>query len=308
MSKLPSPVEFRKKSIERPVVKLHYDSSVMDYIALMKPRVMALVVFTSFSGLWLAPNTIHPFIAFIAMLCITLGAGSSAAINMWYDRDIDAIMKRTQNRPIVIKAIKPEDALAFGVVLAFSSVFLMGLCVNLLSSFLLLTTILYYIFIYTIWLKRTTIQNIVIGGAAGALPPVIGWAVVANNISIESCSLFLIILAWTPPHSWALALFRSEDYKNCNIPMMPVIKGATYTKKQIVIYSIMMFITSFLPYFLGLSHIIYLVIATILGIIFLYYAFSLFKDQNNRQAKKLFAYSIFYLFIIFLTLDLSRIY
>lgn len=292
---------------ERPVVTLVYDSSVKDYIALMKPRVMALVVFTSFSGLWLAPDNIHPFIAFISMLCITLGAGSSSAINMWYDRDIDAIMKRTQNRPIVINAIKPEDALAFGIVLAFSSVFLMGLCVNLLSSLLLLITILHYIFIYTIWLKRTTIQNIVIGGIAGALPPVIGWACVTNDISLSSVSLFLIILTWTPPHSWALALFSAEDYKNCNIPMMPVIKGAIYTKKQIVIYSIIMFITSFFPYFLGVSHFLYLIIAGILGIIFLYYAFSLFQDQNNSQAKKLFAYSIFYLFTIFLTLDMARV-
>lgn len=289
-------------------ISYHYanNSSVMDYISLMKPRVMALVVFTSFSGLWLAPGTIHPFLAFIAMLCITIGAGSSAAINMWYDRDIDAIMKRTQKRPIIIKAIKPDDALAFGVVTAFFSVFLMGLCINLLSAFLLLVTILYYVFIYTIWLKRSTMQNIVIGGAAGALAPMIGWAAVTYDISLGSFSLFMIILTWTPPHSWALALFRNEDYKNCNVPMMPVVKGELYTKKYIVFYSVIMFITSFMPYFCGIGSHIYLVINTLLGIIFLYYSITLFKDHDNRQAKKLFAYSIFYLFTLFLVLDICK--
>lgn len=283
------------------------NSSVMDYIMLMKPRVMALVVFTSFSGLWLAPGHIHPFIACIAMICITLGAGSSAAINMWYDRDIDAIMKRTQNRPLVTKAIEPEDALAFGVVMAFFSVFLMGLCVNLLSALLLLFTILYYVIIYTMWLKRTTMQNVVIGGVAGALPPVIGWAAVANDISLSSISLFLIILTWTPPHSWALALFRSSDYKACNIPMMPVVKGEYYTKKQILIYSIIMFITSLTPFFLEMSNIIYLATAIILGIIFLYCSITIFNDKNHKQSKKLFAYSIFYLSVIFLALDLFKV-
>lgn len=286
----------------------NYNSSVMNYIALMKPRVMLLVIFTSFSGLWLAEGHIHPFIAFMAMLCITLGAGSSAAINMWYDRDIDAIMKRTQNRPLVTKVIDPSDALAFGVILAFLSVFLMALCVNLLSSLLLLITILYYVFIYTIWLKRSTVQNIVIGGVAGALPPMIGWAAVTNNISFSSFSLFLIILTWTPPHSWALALFRSEDYRNCNVPMMPVIKGEIYTKRLIIIYSLIMFGTSLIPYYGGMAGLIYFIVAFILGIIFLYYAVSLLNDQSNKLAKKLFAYSIFYLFVIFLTLDLGRIY
>ncbi|MCC8398172.1 MAG: heme o synthase [Rickettsia endosymbiont of Labidopullus appendiculatus] len=284
------------------------NSSVKDYILLMKPRVMALVVFTSFSGLWLAPGVIHPFIACIAMLCITLGAGSSAAINMWYDRDIDAIMKRTQNRPLVTGVIEPQDALAFGVVVAFFSVFLMGLCVNLLSALLLLITILYYVFIYTMWLKRSTMQNIVIGGVAGALPPMIGWATVTNGVSLGSFSLFMIILTWTPPHSWALAIFRSEDYKNCGVPMMPVVKGNYYTKKQILTYSIIMFITTFMPFFLGISSHVYLVTAFILGLIFLYYAVSLFSDKDNKQAKKLFAYSIFYLFSIFLTLDFFRNY
>jgi protoheme IX farnesyltransferase len=282
------------------------NSTVKDYVSLMKPRVMILVVFTSFSGLWLASSPIHPFIACIAMLCIMLGAGSSAVINMWYDRDIDAIMQRTQNRPLVTGAIDPKDALAFGVVLAFFSVFLMGLCVNLLSALLLLITILYYVFIYTMLLKRSTMQNIVIGGVAGALPPMIGWATVTNEISLTSFSLFMIILTWTPPHSWALAIFRSADYKNCGVPMMPVVKGEYYTKKQILIYSIIMFITSFMPFFLGISSITYLAIAFILGLIFLYYAIMMFRDKDNKQAKKLFAYSIFYLFVIFLTLDICK--
>lgn len=283
------------------------NSSVMDYIRLMKPRVMALVVFTSFSGLWLAPGYIHPFIACIAMICITLGAGSSAAINMWYDRDIDAIMERTKNRPLVTKAIEPDDALAFGVVMAFFSVFLMGLCINLLSAMLLLFTILYYVIIYTMWLKRTSMQNIVIGGVAGALPPVIGWVAVTNDISLSSLVLFFIILTWTPPHSWALALFRSNDYKACNIPMLPVVKGEYYTKKQMLIYSILMCITSLMPFFLGMSTITYLAIAIVLGLIFLYYSIAIFNDKNHKQSKKLFAYSIFYLFVIFCALDLCKL-
>jgi protoheme IX farnesyltransferase len=274
---------------------------------LMKPRVMTLVVFTSFSGLWLAPGHIHPFISCIAMICITLGAGSSAAINMWYDRDIDGIMKRTQSRPLVTKTIGPDDALAFGIVMAFFSVFLMGLCVNLLSALLLLSTILYYVFIYTMWLKRTTTQNIVIGGVAGALPPVIGWAAVTNEVSLSSISLFLIIFAWTPPHSWALALFRSDDYKACNVPMLPVVKGAYYTKKQMLLYSIVMCITSLIPFFLKMSNTTYLAIAIILGIIFLYYSITIFNDKNHKKSKKLFAYSIFYLSIIFLALDLCKV-
>lgn len=290
------------------------NSSVKDYIKLMKPRVMSLVVFTSFSGMWLAPGIIHPFIGFVAMLCITLGAGSSAAINMWYDRDIDAVMVRTQQRPIITGRVQPDEALSFGIIMAFFSVFFMAFCINLLAAGLLLFTILYYVLIYTIWLKRSSIQNIVVGGVAGALPPMIGWAAVTNEISFQSIILFLIIFTWTPPHSWALALFRLEDYKKCGVPMMPVIKGEYYTKKQIVIYSIIMVAVSLMPYYLGMSNAIYLVITLILGIIFLYYVACLFKDKpcnkNSRDikgAKNLFIYSIFYLFVIFLALDICKI-
>lgn len=281
--------------------------SLKDYLRLMKPRVMALVVFTSFCGLILAPGHIHPFIAFTAILCITLGAGSSAAINMWYDRDIDAIMERTKKRPIVTGSIAPEDALAFGVVLGFLSILLMALCVNYLSAFLLAVTIFYYIFIYTLWLKRSTMQNIVIGGAAGALPPMIGWSSVTSSISLESLSLFLVIFLWTPPHSWALALFRSTDYKNCNVPMMPVVKGEFYTKIQIFIYSILMVVSSFAPFALNIVSLGYCVLAGILGGIFLLIGYNLFFDNSHKTAKLLFGYSIFYLFIIFLALLIFRI-
>ena len=277
--------------------------SVKDYFMLMKPRVMSLVVFTAVSGMLLAPGNIHPLIAFVAVLCITIGAGSAAAINMWYDRDIDAIMKRTQKRPIVTGAVKADEALAFGAITGIIAVIMMAVSVNIISAALLAFTILYYIYIYTIWLKRTSVQNVVIGGVSGALPPIIGWASVTSNISWQAFSLFAIIFIWTPPHSWALALYRSADYKNCNIPMKPVIKGVLYTKKQIMLYSILMFFISLWPYFLNISSHLYLITAIISGLIFLYYAVNLFADtEQNHVAKKLFWYSIFYLFIIFFSL------
>ncbi|WP_040257506.1 heme o synthase [Rickettsia hoogstraalii] len=285
--------------------KINYSrSTVKDYILLMKPRVMSLVIFTGFVGMWLAPYSMHPFIAGIAVVCIALGAGSAGAINMWYDRDIDSLMKRTQKRPIVRGAIEPDEALSFGLITGFFAVFFMALCVNLFASFLLLFTIFYYICIYTIWLKRRSIQNIVIGGVSGALPPVIGYAAVSNTISLESIILFLIIFIWTPPHSWALALFCNDDYKNCKVPMMPAVKGNLYTKKQILIYSILLFIVSLMPFFIGMNNFIYLITSGILGLVFLYYSGSLFYDTpDNKQAKRFFAYSIFYLFFIFLLLS-----
>jgi protoheme IX farnesyltransferase len=270
---------------------------------LMKPRVMSLVVFTAVSGMLLAPGNIHPLIAFVAVLCITIGAGSAAAINMWYDRDIDAIMKRTQKRPIVTGAVKADEALAFGAITGIIAVIMMAVSVNIISAILLAFTILYYVYIYTIWLKRASVQNVVIGGVSGALPPIIGWVSVTGNISWQAFSLFAIIFIWTPPHSWALALYRSGDYKNCNVPMMPVIKGVLYTKKQIMFYSILMFFISLWPYFLNISTYLYLITAIISGLIFLYYAVSLLADtEQNQGAKKLFWYSILYLFIIFLSL------
>ena len=282
--------------------------SVKDYFMLMKPRVMSLVVFTAISGMLLAPGNIHPLIAFVAVLCITIGAGSAAAINMWYDRDIDAIMKRTQKRPIVTGAVKADEALAFGVITGTVAVIMMAVSVNIISAILLAFTILYYVYIYTIWLKRASVQNVVIGGVSGALPPIIGWVSVTGNISWQAFSLFAIIFIWTPPHSWALALYRSGDYKNCNVPMMPVIKGVLYTKKQIMFYSILMFFISLWPYFLNISTYLYLITAIISGLIFLYYAVNLFTDtEQNQVAKKLFWYSILYLFIIFLSLITFKI-
>lgn len=296
MSSLVTPINLDKIN--------HSQSTVKDYILLMKPRVMSLVIFTGFVGIWLAPYSVHPFIAGIAVVCIALGAGSAGAINMWYDRDIDSLMKRTQKRPIVRGAIEPDEALSFGLITGFFAVFFMALCVNLLASFLLLFTIFYYICIYTIWLKRRSIQNIVIGGVSGALPPVIGYAAVSNTISLESIILFLIIFIWTPPHSWALALFCNDDYKNCKVPMMPAVKGNLYTKKQILIYSILLFIVSLMPFFIGMNNFIYLITSGILGLVFLYYSGSLFYDtSDNKQAKRFFAYSIFYLFFIFLLLS-----
>lgn len=285
-------------------VESRYDSSVEDYFALMKPRVMSLVVFTAFCGMWLAPSAIHPVIALSAILFITMGAGSAASINMWYDRDIDVIMERTKKRPIVTGKIDPDEALSFGIITATISVLLMALCVNIIASILLAFTILYYVFIYTIWLKRSSIHNVVVGGVSGALPPMIGWSATTGDISWESLSLFAIIFAWTPAHSWALALFRSEDYQNCNVPMMPVIKGEIYTKYQIVFYSILTAATTLIPYFLNMAGNTYLVIAFFMGCIFIYQSVLLLNSRNKMRAKNLFLYSILYLFIIFLSLVL----
>ena len=290
-----------------PCLESDNEPSVKDYIILMKPRVMSLVVFTAFCGLWIAPGEIHPVIAFAAILFVTIGAGSAAAINMWYDRDIDAIMKRTQKRPIVTGAIEPDEALSFGIIIGVISVLLMALCVNIISAGLLALTILYYVFIYTMWLKRSSIQNVVIGGAAGAFPPMIGWAAVTGDISLQSFTLFAIIFMWTPPHSWALALFRLQDYRDCSVPMMPVIKGEAYTKKQIILYSILMLVTVAMPYFLNMANMSYLVISSVMSVIFLYHTFLLFDDSDFSKARKLFWFSILYLFIIFLSLIVFKI-
>lgn len=278
------------------------NASVKDYFLLMKPRVMSLVVFTAFVGLMLAPGHVHPFIGFCGILFVSIGAGSAAAINMWYDRDIDAVMKRTQKRPIVTGKIEPDEALAFGIITGIFSVLLTALCVNLVAAGLLLLTILYYVFIYTVWLKRSSIQNVVIGGAAGALPPMIGWSIVSGDISWESFTLFAIIFIWTPPHSWALALYRVEDYRDCSVPMMPVIKGDTYTKWQIVIYTALMFISSYGPYYLDMAGAFYFYVATIGNIVFAYYTLKLFTSDDRKNSLRLFVYSIFYLFALYLSL------
>jgi len=284
------------------------DSRVRDYFILLKPRVMYLVVFTGLTGQLLAPGHIHPLIAFVAILCIAVGSGAAGAINMWYERDIDLLMSRTKFRPIPSGRILPHDGLHFGIFLATTSVILMGLVVNLKSALMLLSTIIFYIIIYTVWLKPRTPQNIVIGGAAGSFPPIIGWLSVTNHISIEPIVLFLIIFMWTPPHFWALALNKSEDYAKASIPMLPNVKGTKNTKIQIFIYSIILVFTSFLPYIVKLSGVIYLGAAIILGALFIIESYLLLRDETNKRSMRLFSYSIFYLFLLFAFLIFDNLF
>lgn len=283
------------------------DSTIGDYIALTKPRVMSLVVFSAIAGMMMSPGTIHPLIAFVAILCVSIGSGAAAAINMWYDHDIDAIMTRTQKRPTVTGKISPDDALSFGIVLAFFSVILMAVCVSYIAAFLLTCSILFYVFVYTMWLKRSSVQNIVIGGAAGAFPPMIGWAAVSGSVSLESIILFLIIFFWTPPHFWALALYKSDDYRKCNIPMMPVVKGDHYTKKQILFYTCLTVIFSIIPSLIGMNSWYYGACSLVLGVIFAYYAVLLLSTPSNTSAPRLFFFSIIYLFILFGVMMLDHI-
>jgi protoheme IX farnesyltransferase len=283
--------------------------SIKDYLSLMKPRVMSLVVFTALVGMISAPGSMHPLIGFVAILCISLAAGSAAAINMWYDRDIDALMIRTKMRPIVLGKIDPDEALSFGIICGFLSLLLAALCVNLQAALLIAFTISYYVLIYTFWLKRRSLHNVVIGGVSGAMPPVIGWVSVTGSIDLHAILLFLIIFLWTPPHSWALAIYRVNDYKNCGVPMLPVVKGMFVTKLKIVFYGILTVISSYLPFYYGMSQLGYCVIVSVLNVVFLYYLFILLVRYDkaalclNSDAKKLFLCSIFYLFAVFCTLS-----
>lgn len=270
-----------------------------DYFALLKPRVMSLVVFTGLVGMAVAPGDLHPVLAFTALLCIAVGAGASGAINMWYDADIDQIMERTKNRPVPAGKVTAGEALAVGVSLSVASVVLMGLAVNLTAAALLAITIGFYVFIYTMWLKRRTPQNIVIGGAAGAFPPMVGWAAVTGNVSIESLVLFAIIFFWTPPHFWALSLWRDIDYANAGVPMLPVVAGREATRRQVVIYSVLLFPIAVMPYFLGYAGLTYGVGSVILGGIFLFGAVKVWLKKDEKSAKQLFAFSLLYLFLIF---------
>lgn len=285
----------------------HQNSTVRNYISLLKPRVMSLVVFSALCALIIAPGKIHPFIAFVAILATATGAGAAGCLNMWYDADIDSIMTRTAKRPIVTGKIQPEEALLFGVILSIFSIIVMAVCVNMLSAFLLLSSILFYFFIYTVWLKRTTVQNIVIGGASGAFPPLIGWAAVTNDLSFEPILLFLIIFFWTPPHFWALALYKSSDYKKAKIPMMPVVKGDLFTKQQMVVYTFLTNIFSLALYFVDYLGYIYFISAIILNSIFLYLVVNLSFDVKNKLAPKVFGYSIFYLFSLFASMVVDKI-
>ena len=284
-----------------------YRSRIADYAVILKPRVMSLVVFTALVGLLLAPGGIDPWTGIIAVACIAIGAGASGAINMWYDRDIDLLMARTMNRPLPAARINPLEALIFGSVLATGSVAVMAWTVNLPAAALLALTILYYVFIYTMWLKRRTPHNIVIGGAAGAFPPMIGWAAVTGGIDAHSIALFTIIFLWTPPHSWALALFTNPDYARAGVPMLPVVAGEPATRRQIVVYSVLLVAASMAPVALGLSGLPYGLTAVVLGALFLLRAWNLKREATRQAARGLFVFSILYLFLIFAALLADRV-
>ena len=286
-------------------------ASVGDYLALLKPRVMSLVVFTGFVGLMIAPGHLHPALAAIALLCIAVGAGASAALNMWFDADIDVLMARTRGRPIPQGRIVADEALAFGSVLAFFSVFVMGVAINAVAAELLALTIGFYLFVYTMWLKRRTPQNIVIGGAAGALPPVIGWAAVTGSVSLEPIVLFLIIFLWTPPHFWALAIYREGDYAKAGVPMLPVVAGIDSTCRHIVAYSVVLVAVSLAPLALGFAGAIYGALAIGLGAVFIALSIELWRARGdevlrNAKAKRLFGFSLGYLTALFVALLIER--
>lgn len=284
------------------------ESTISDFYQLLKPRVMTLVVFTGVCGMVMAPGfeNLHPFLACVAVLSLAIGAGASGAINMWYDRDIDAIMNRTKNRPIPAGKIPAAEGLAFALILSLLSIMVMGLALNWVAAGILAFANIFYSVIYTMILKRTTSQNIVIGGAAGAFPPMIGWAAVTGDISIDSIILFAIIFFWTPPHFWALSLFANEDYKRADIPMLTVTHGERVTKIQMMAYTILLFPLCLAPYFTGLADIYYAITATILNILFLISATQTYREKNNEHhyARRMFGYSIFYLFAIFTALVL----
>src|SRR3954447_20819381 len=281
-------------------------AEVGDYLALLKPRVMSLVVFTAFVGLVLAPVPMHPVLAFTALLCIAVGAGAAGALNMWYDADIDARMQRTRARPIPAGRVLPGEALGFGLMLAGFSVVVLALLVNLVAGALLAFTIFFYVVVYTMWLKRWTPQNIVIGGAAGAFPPMIGWAAATGGISLESVLLFLIIFFWTPPHFWALSLYRADDYARAGIPMLPVVSGQRETRRQILLYTLILAPLGVAPWLIGFAGPIYGAVATVTGGVMLALAIRLLSDRSDRAAKHLFAFSILYLFLLFAFLLIDR--
>ena len=289
---------------ERPI-ELTADAALVegprigDFVALLKPRVMSLVVFTAVAGLVVAPGALHPVLAAIAVLCIAVGAGAAGAINMWYDRDIDAVMARTSTRPLPAGRMTPGDALGFGAVLAVGSVSVMALAVNWTAAALLALTIGFYVFVYTIWLKRRTPQNIVIGGAAGAFPPMIGWAAVTGDVGLGGIALFALIFMWTPPHFWALSLYKSGDYEAAGIPMLPVVSGARETKRQILLYAVALVPVSLAPAALGVAGIAYAAVAAAMSLAFAVLAWRLWRADGHAGAPRLFGFSILYLFVLF---------
>ncbi len=290
-------------------------SEVRDWIALLKPRVMSLVVFSGLIGLLVAPGHLHPVLAVTAVLCIAIAAGACGAINMWYDRDIDAVMRRTRSRPIPAGRIEPGAALGYGITLAAGSVIVMGLAVNPVAAGVLTLSIVFYVFVYTMWLKRRTPQNIVIGGAAGAFPPVIGWAAVTDSVDLIPLVLFAIIFIWTPPHFWSLALFANDDYRRANVPMLPVVAGGKQTRRQIVLYTLLLVPLSLAPWLLGFSGPVYAIAASVLGAGFLVMVWRVAADRqdatgvsltNDAPARAAFKYSIAYLFVLFAALAIDH--
>jgi protoheme IX farnesyltransferase len=292
------------------------EADYRDWIALLKPRVMSLVVFSGAIGLLVAPGHLNPVLAFTAILCIAIAAGACGAINMWYDRDIDAIMHRTRNRPLPSGRIEPGAALGFGITLAAGSVLVMGLALNLAAAAILTLSICFYVFVYTMWLKRRTPQNIVIGGAAGAFPPVIGWAAVTGSVDLIPLVLFGIIFIWTPPHFWSLALWANDDYRRAGVPMLPVVAGAKETRRQILLYTIVLVPLTLVPYLMGFSGLPYGVTAGLLGLVFLERVYRVVTDRQDAQgnsltgdapAKAAFKYSVLYLFVLFGALAVDRL-
>ena len=278
-------------------------AGVGDFVALLKPRVMSLVVFTALVGMFVAPGDIHPVIGFTALLCIAVGAGAAGALNMWYDHDIDAVMSRTASRPIPRGRVERGEALTFGMALAFGSVATLGILVNWFAAALLAFTIFFYIVIYTMWLKRWTPQNIVIGGAAGAFPPVVGWAAVTGDIALEPILLFLVIFFWTPPHFWALSLCRTDDYARAGVPMLPVVAGVRETRRQILLYAFALIPVGAAPWLLGGAGLAYGVTALAGGAMMVALGWRIWTapegDAGRRPARQLFAFSIIYLFVLF---------
>ena len=278
------------------------DTAVSDFIALLKPRVMSLVVFTGLAGILVAPGEIHPVVAVIAILCIALATGASGAVNMWYERDLDAQMERTKNRPLPGGRMEAETALAFGVLLAGGSVMVMALGVNYVAAAILALAIGFYVFVYTIWLKRRTPQNIVIGGAAGAFPPMIGWAAVTGDVSLGGIALFSLIFMWTPPHFWALALYKCDDYEKAGVPMLPVVSGVLETKKQILLYTVLLLPVSLVPCLIGVASVTWGALAILMGVFFVALAFKVLLDKTDRAPRMMFHFSLLYLSVLFAAL------
>ena len=293
------------------ILLLDLGTFIKSLYLLMKPRVMSLVIFTCAVGLLTSPNTIPLFDSLICIFFVTIGAGAAGALNMWYEADLDSLMKRTCLRPIPTGKINKDHALIFGIVLSVISIIGLYFFSNILSATLLFITITFYVFVYTIWLKRKTPQNIVIGGASGALPPVIGWTIATNSLSLEPITFFLIIFYWTPSHFWALSLYKAEDYAKAKIPMLPNTNGVEETKKKILVYSLFMLPVIIIPYVIGFSGKLYLFISLSLTLFYNYICYDLYKYKKNKfelkKAKKVFAYSIFYLFLIFVLFLVDQI-